>query len=327
MNKDLSYEVILKVSKAFERAQYYFSNKNRKKIELAGLEPTLWKDQGMNIFDLIKLLSNEGFAVHLTTNGSLLYERIDDFKKSGIVLIRVSLHSMNPEIYRLITKQNNLEKVKLGIQKAREKGINVKINRLLLKGYLDDLPEQIEFCKELGIPLKLYSLIPQCENDKNIPKYFVSEYEVMENFLRGNFNVEVINKEFRRTRMKYTSDQIGNIEFKMFSIDHTNHSYCVHCDMRTICREYFAEYLRFNNNYELQFCLCRPVYSLDMSKKITESEDKIVDFFKDELERVFKQKSLPYLSLRFIITENCNYKCGYPKGDNWCHSEGIMRIV
>lgn len=40
MRKDLSHEIILKVAKAFEKAQYTFSNESRKKIELAGLEPT-----------------------------------------------------------------------------------------------------------------------------------------------------------------------------------------------------------------------------------------------------------------------------------------------
>src|SRR3989338_3189257 len=165
MRKDLSHEIILKVAKSFEKAQHTFSNESRKKIELAGLEPTLWRDGEMDIFALIKLLSEEGFKVHLTTNGSLLYDRIDDFKNSGVALIRVSLHSMNPEIYHQITKQNNLEKVKSGIEKAREKGLSIKVNRLLIKGYLSDLPEQIEFCKKLDIPLKLYSLIPQCKND------------------------------------------------------------------------------------------------------------------------------------------------------------------
>jgi len=329
MRNDLSHEIILKVAKAFEKAQYSFSNESRKKIELAGLEPTLWKDGEMDIFDLIKLLSEEGFTVHLTTNGSNLYDHIDDFKNSGPVLIRVSLHSMDPEIYHQITKQHNLEKVKLGIEKAREKGLSVKVNRVLIKGYLSDLPEQIEFCKKLEIPLKLYSLIPQCKNDMNIPKYFVSEYEVIEKFLSGNFNVRVINKDFRRTRMKFTSEQIGNIEFKIFSIDKINHPYCLHCDMKTICREYFAEYLRFDNNYKLHFCLCRPELSVDMSRMINETEDKLVDFIKYKLGEVFINQgvNIPYLSLRFIITENCNYRCGFPNGDLWCHREGVIRIV
>lgn len=69
MRKDLSHEIILKVAKAFEKAQYSFSNESRKKIELAGLEPTLWREGEMNIFDLIQLLHKEEFKVHLTTNG------------------------------------------------------------------------------------------------------------------------------------------------------------------------------------------------------------------------------------------------------------------
>jgi molybdenum cofactor biosynthesis enzyme MoaA len=329
VKNNLSHEIILKVAKSFENAQYTFSNESKKKIDLAGLEPTLWRDGRLTIFDLIKILTCNGFNVHLTTNGWCLYDHVDDFKNSGVALIRVSLHSMDPEIYSRITKQNNLEKVKLGIEKAREKGLNIKVNRLLIKGYLWDLPEQIEFCKKLGVPLKLYSLIPQCKDDPNFLKYFVSEFEVIEKFLTGNYNVKIINKNFKRTRIIFSSEQIGTIEFKIFSIDHhINHHYCSYCDLKTICREYFAEYLRFDSNYKLHFCLYRHEYSLDLSEIIHEDEDKIVNFLKNKLEEVFLKKvgidKLPYLSLRFIITENCNYRCSFPSGNLWCHSEGIF---
>lgn len=52
-------------------------------VEIAALEPMLWKEKDKNICDVVRELKNIGFVVTMTTNGSLLEKYADSLKKQS----------------------------------------------------------------------------------------------------------------------------------------------------------------------------------------------------------------------------------------------------
>ena len=97
MSNRLSFSKIIKI------ASWWKSAGGSSKVEVAALEPLLWKDGNYKIHDIISMLKDMGFIVTMTTNGSTLSKHANYLKKAGLDLLRVSCHSLDPEIFRKIS--------------------------------------------------------------------------------------------------------------------------------------------------------------------------------------------------------------------------------
>src|SRR5215212_5376937 len=71
------------------------------KIRLTGGEPLIRKDAGK----ILQLLSGYNTELTLTTNGTRLHEFIDDIKQASIRSINISLDTLDPAKFLLITKR------------------------------------------------------------------------------------------------------------------------------------------------------------------------------------------------------------------------------
>ncbi|MBC8389076.1 MAG: GTP 3',8-cyclase MoaA [Actinobacteria bacterium] len=133
----LTFEEIL-------RAVRILSELGIKKIRLTGGEPLL-RD---NILGLIEGIRNiPGIEdISLTTNGTLLRKFLKDLYSAGIKRINVSMDSLDPEKYRMITRGGDLTKVLEAIESSVEMGFeSVKINVVLTN--LFDQKDSLEFIK------------------------------------------------------------------------------------------------------------------------------------------------------------------------------------
>lgn len=129
----LSYEAITQVAqKAIELG---FT-----KIRLTGGEPLIRK----NIIDLVAMLSSiKGLkALAMTTNGTLLYDMALELKRAGLMSINVSLDTLNSSLYSTITRIGSLDAVLKGIYAAKEAGIAIKINTVVLDPATPKLAER-----------------------------------------------------------------------------------------------------------------------------------------------------------------------------------------
>jgi cyclic pyranopterin phosphate synthase len=102
-------------------------SKGIRKIRITGGEPLVRKD----VEKLIALLASiEGLAdLSLTTNGQLLEEKAALLKSAGLQRINISLDTLDPEHYRLITRGGTLNAVLSGIRAAQRAGFEpIKIN-------------------------------------------------------------------------------------------------------------------------------------------------------------------------------------------------------
>lgn len=133
-----------------------------KKIRITGGEPLVRKDlipfiEYLNSF----LKKNILEEVTITTNGTLLEQYAKKLQENGIKRINVSVDSIIPEKYNFITNGGKLDKVISGINKARELGIKVKINTVLIKNFnIDEIISISNWCSKLSMNLSFIEIMP-----------------------------------------------------------------------------------------------------------------------------------------------------------------------
>ena len=129
----LSLEELAKIS-------HRFVDFGVKKIRISGGEPLVRKDV-MELFARLSPRLGQGLSeLTLTTNGTQLSKYAYDLASLGVRRINLSLDSLNPEIFSKLTRRNVLNQVLEGIQAAKEAGLQIKINTVLLPENLAEIP-------------------------------------------------------------------------------------------------------------------------------------------------------------------------------------------
>jgi cyclic pyranopterin phosphate synthase len=139
-----------------------FIRKGVNKIRLTGGEPLVRRDVMRLIENLGRRIGPRGLEeLTLTTNGSQLCRFAPQLKAARIARINVSLDTLNPEKFRAITRWGDLNKVLAGIDAAREAGLDVKINMVVLRDVNDqEIPAMMEWAHGKGMDLTLIETMP-----------------------------------------------------------------------------------------------------------------------------------------------------------------------
>ena len=133
-----------------------------RKLRLTGGEPLVRR----NVMSLIESLSRHLRTgaldeLTLTTNGSQLAKHAAALAHLGIRRINVSVDTLDPEKFAMITRWGRLNQVLDGIAAAKDAGIHIKINTVALKGVNDDeFDRLIEWCGTQGHDLTLIEVMP-----------------------------------------------------------------------------------------------------------------------------------------------------------------------
>ncbi len=298
MSNRLSFSKIIKI------ASWWKSAGGSSKVEVAALEPLLWKDGNYKIHDIISMLKDMGFIVTMTTNGSTLSKHANYLKKAGLDLLRVSCHSLDPEIFRKITGGGNLELVQSGILAAIAAGLKIKINRVLLKGHTHDLGEHINFINHHQITLKILDLYwtPSSANMYNL--YYISPKEAISPFINECHLMQSnIDISAGRHRKIYKTPNSGMVEFKIKESAEKPSVPCQSCKFNTECLEGYGDYFRVFPNGDASLCYLRSDLSTQDYNSISISE-----------------RAIP---LRLVLEGRCNFNCGFPTEEiSWCLKQG-----
>ena len=132
-----------------------------KKIRLTGGEPLVRKGILNLIKNLGKKIGNGLDELTLTTNGSQLERYAEFLKENGVNRVNVSLDHLDPNKFSEITRWGDLDKVLVGIEKAKSVGIKVKINMVALKDFNEkNIIEMIEWCSLNGYDMTLIEVMP-----------------------------------------------------------------------------------------------------------------------------------------------------------------------
>lgn len=107
------------------------------KLRITGGEPLVRKELDILVAMLAGIPGIEDIA--LTTNGIFLAAKAERLKQAGLTRVNISLDSLKPERFKMITRGGDVRKVLNSIDACMTAGLSpVKLNVVLMKGINDD---------------------------------------------------------------------------------------------------------------------------------------------------------------------------------------------
>ncbi|WP_258240784.1 GTP 3',8-cyclase MoaA [Pseudidiomarina homiensis] len=161
-----------------------FAALGTRKVRLTGGEPCLRKDL-LEIIQTVKAVPGIE-EVAITTNGYRLQRDLPAWRAAGVDAINVSVDSLDPSTFHLVTGQNRLPAILDGIDQAIELGIpKVKVNSVLLKGYNGGaLPDFLDYIKTRKVSLRFIELMRTNDNVAYYQRHHISGQSIKEQLLR-----------------------------------------------------------------------------------------------------------------------------------------------
>lgn len=184
----------------------YFINNDISKfkiqrVSLVGGEPFLYS----NFIPLVKKLGRKkDLEIIITTNGSIYNKKfIAPLKSVNLKLLKISLHSLKPEIFSKFTgTKNQYNKVLANIDKF-SRFFNIGINTTVTKLNYAELDRIIHFCQERGI--KFLHISQLTTSGKGI---------------------EIRDEKLTMDQIKNIEDELKNYTDHNLNISYDNHSFC-----------------------------------------------------------------------------------------------------
>ncbi|RYD70935.1 MAG: radical SAM protein, partial [Sphingobacteriales bacterium] len=140
-----------------------------KKIRLTGGEPLVRKDAA----EIIKGLGKLPVELVMTTNGTRIAEMLPVLIESGIKTINISLDTLQPEKFFMITRRDVFHQVRSNIELLLQHKIAVKINMVVMKGLNDgEINDFIKWTKHSPIQIRFIEFMPFSGNKWTSNKMF-----------------------------------------------------------------------------------------------------------------------------------------------------------
>jgi cyclic pyranopterin phosphate synthase len=132
------------------------------KIRVTGGEPLVRKEIMQLFRSLSRYLADGGLReLTLTTNATQLSRYAEELAALGVRRVNVSLDTLDPDKFTMITRGGLLPRVLEGIAAAQAAGLAVKLNAVALKGFTEDgIDDLIAFAHAGGMTLTLIETMP-----------------------------------------------------------------------------------------------------------------------------------------------------------------------
>ena len=216
----LSYEEILRLTELFVSLGI-------NKLRVTGGEPMVRRD----VESLIERLARiEGVAdLAMTTNAHFLKGRAQALKDAGLQRITVSLDSLEPERFALLTGRNELPTVIAGIDAALAAGLHpVKVNSVTMRGINDDQALKFAaFARARGVHVRFIEFMP-LDNGKVWKREMVVPGEEVRQRIHAVYPLEAVpsdNPAETARRWRFADGAPGEIGF----INPVSQPFCGQC--------------------------------------------------------------------------------------------------
>ena len=315
--KPLSYAHIMAI------ADVWHEMGGTSEVEIGALEPLLWRDEQYRIHDVVGALTERGFKVSMTTNGQLLDIFAENLSRAGLSLIRTSWHSTDPLMFREISGgYGDYNRFMRGITLALESGIKIAFNRVLHKGYTDDIPEQLSFIERYKSRLKLYTLLWTPQSASTHDAFYQDWHPVVrKSVLPRTLKIVRVRKQLGRGRLRFHLVGGGSVEVKLGDkLDRSMH-HCVSCSFKNECEEGFGDYVRVDPRLHLYFCYMRRDLGFQIPEYFGRPE-ALKQKLQEAIGTVDVESLLAIAPLRLTVTPFCNFNCRAPGAERgWCMEE------
>lgn len=127
-------------------------------IAISGGEPLI----SPCLNDVLDAVSDSALPAHITTNGTLLEDKAALLAERGVTTIHLSLESIEGKTRLASNCEIDARKIGSAISAARDAGLNVEINHLVLCGLnwsVTQLGRILDFCVAKGIGLNILDLL------------------------------------------------------------------------------------------------------------------------------------------------------------------------
>lgn len=146
------------------------------KIRLTGGEPMVAKEF-TSIVKQLALLKEHGLkTLAMTTNGIKLSRTIHNLKNLGLDAVNISLDTLDPHKFTLITRRNAFHLVMAGIEASLDANLNhpVKVNCVVMKNInLDEVTSFVALTKDKPLNVRFIEYMPfdgnKWSNEKMVP--------------------------------------------------------------------------------------------------------------------------------------------------------------
>ncbi|MGX5915392.1 GTP 3',8-cyclase MoaA [Aliidiomarina sp. Khilg15.8] len=171
-----------------------FAKLGTRKVRLTGGEPCLRKD----LCEIIRVCKSvPGIEeVAMTTNGYRIQRDLDDWIAAGLDAINVSVDSLDPATFHLITGQNKLPEILDGIDMATASSLKrVKVNTVLLQGHNGgELPQFLEYIRNRRVSLRFIELMQTGDNEQYYQRHHISGQSIKEKLLDADWTLQQKSK-------------------------------------------------------------------------------------------------------------------------------------
>src|SRR6187397_1866865 len=211
-----------------------FVDKGVRKLRLTGGEPLVRRGIMTLFLSLSRHLKTGALdELTVTTNGSQPAKYAAELKACGVVRINVSLDTLDPDKFRVITRWGDLAQVLAGIDAAQAAGLKVKINAVALKGVNDDeLGDLVAWAHGRGLDITIIEVMPLGDiGDDRLGQYL--PLSIVRSRLAARFTMEDIDyKTGGPARYVRVSETGGRLGF----ITPMTHNFCESCNrVRLTC--------------------------------------------------------------------------------------------
>ncbi|KAL9130574.1 MAG: hypothetical protein Q9217_001287 [Psora testacea] len=216
------------------------------KIRLTGGEPTIRKDIVLLMRQIGDLRRKGLKELCLTTNGIALHRKLDSMAEAGLTGVNLSLDTLNPFQFQIMTRRKGFEAVIRSIDRILEMnkfgaGIKLKINCVVMRGINEqEIIPFVEMGKEKDVELRFIEYMPFDGNKWSKRKML--SYKEMLGLIRKKYpELQKVDDHAHDTSKTY---QIPGFTGRIGFITSMTHNFCSSCNR-----------LRITSDGNLKVCL------------------------------------------------------------------------
>ncbi|WP_293789218.1 GTP 3',8-cyclase MoaA [uncultured Pedobacter sp.] len=245
---------LMQTNEIIKLAEIFVAN-GVKKIRLTGGEPLVRKDAAQIMAALGKL----PVELVMTTNGTRIAEMLPVLKEAGIKTINISLDTLQPEKFFMITRRDVFHQIRSNIELLLQHKIKVKINMVVMKGLNDnEINDFISWTKFNPIQVRFIEFMPFSGNKWTGNQVF-SLGEILA-VIEKDFSILPVKGEAHDTAKSY---MIPGHEGSFAVISTMTHPFCNTCNR-----------MRLTADGKLKNCLFSDSET-DLLSKLRQNEDVV----------------------------------------------------